>query len=241
MALNYIDMTDGNATALTSCNFWQRRRFSCCLIMLSSVCHATLIPALCYLTAMWHLIAKYPIVICIRTWIRYIGVCFWVEPTFVVNVIYVAFFPQVIKSTTQYRHPHTHSQSGVKSSMYVSQQTKEKHKPIQENNYAAKLPKKKAKKSKRKRAQNVNQEHYLCGSFEVRLLPCHYDYCLLIIRATRRRLTYGSCICICICMCTYSVSFLSEQWDIAHARTRVASLPFPGECLQVRWSISLWA
>lgn len=40
---------------------------------------------------------------------------------------------------------------------------------------------------------------------------------------------------------TYSVSFLSEQWDIAHARTRVASLPFPGECLQVRWSISLWA
>lgn len=97
------------------------------------------------------------------------------------------------------------------------------------------------RQSYQKGAQNVNQEHYLCGSFEVRLLPCHYDYCLLIIRATRRRLTYGSCICICICMCTYSVSFLSEQWDIAHARTRVASLPFPGECLQVRWSISLWA
>lgn len=92
--------------------------------------------------------------------------------------------------------------------MYVSQQTKEKHKPIQENNYAAKLPKKKMGR-KRKRAQNVNQQRYLCGSFELRLLRCHYDYCLLIIRATRRRLTYGSCICICIC--TFSVSFLSEQ------------------------------
>lgn len=58
--------------------------------------------------------------------------------------------------------------------------------------------KKNGKKRKRKRAQNVNQQRYLCGSFELRLLRCHYDYCLLIIRATRRRLTYGSCICICI-------------------------------------------
>lgn len=55
----------------------------------------------------------------------------------------------------------------------------------------------------------MNQQRYLCGSFELRLLRCHYDYCLLIIRATRRRLTYGPCIYICIC--TFSVSFLSEQ------------------------------
>lgn len=144
-------MTDGNATALTSCNFWQRRRFSCSLIMLSSVCHATLIPTLCYLTAMWHLIAKYPIVICIRTRIRYLclllscaDICRKRDLCRLLSTShYISLRCHSIHTQS------THSHSGVKSSMYVSQQTKEKHKPIQENNYAAKLPKKRGKKRKR--------------------------------------------------------------------------------------------
>lgn len=145
------------------------------------------------------------------------------------------------KSLNLLKVPHNTIQrhSQVKSSTYVSQQTKEKHKPIHDNNYAAKLPKKKKKQSKSKRAQNVIQQDYLCGSSGVRLLReirrCHYNYYLLIIRATRRRLTYGDRV--------YSASFffyLSNEILRMRALACLVSVSRRVPPVQLRKSIELW-
>lgn len=107
---------------------------------------------------------------------------------------------------------HTHSHSGVKSSMYVSQQTKEKHKPIQENNYAAKLPKKRGRKAKEK-----ERKMWINNIIYVAVLRCAYCLvimiivCLLFVRPVADLLTDRVSVSVSVCVHTALAFYLSNE------------------------------